>query len=390
MAEIIRQLNTALETAGGESVTAPSGLLTVAYNAAYDAEVIAGGLAAAFPSLSVHGGSSCMGAMTERGVAGGAGEGLAALLMLDEAGDYGAALVPLDGDPQSAAQRALAQALREAGRPGELPEVVWCSPSPGHEEAVLAGLRNILGDGTPIIGGSVADDEVQGRWSHFAGETVEQGGVGVAVLFPSTEIGVAFRSGYQPTEHHGIVTEARGRTIISIDNEPAAAVYDRWTGGLLSDAGALGGGAVLGLTTMYPLGRAVGLIGGVEEYLLVHPERVVEGGGLAAFAEIAEGERVTLMEGTRDRLATRISRVADDAMQLSRLERDTVAGALVIYCAGCRLAIQDDMERVVAAVNHTLGGRPFLGAFTFGEQGCMSTGGNRHGNLMISVLVVGR
>ena len=74
-------------------------------------------------------------------------------------------------------------------------------------------------------------------------------------------------------------------------------------------------------------------------------------------------------------------------MGAGRLTADQVSGALVIYCAGCMLTVQDEMEEVAAEVREALGGKPFLGAFTFGEQGCFTGGENRHGNLMISVVV---
>lgn len=51
------------------------------------------------------------------------------------------------------------------------------------------------------------------------------------------------------------------------------------------------------------------------------------------------------------------------------------------------LSVRDDMDRVVAGVNAALGGAPFIGAFTFGEQGPLIDAGNRHGNLMISCVV---
>ena len=45
------------------------------------------------------------------------------------------------------------------------------------------------------------------------------------------------------------------------------------------------------------------------------------------------------------------------------------------------------MEEVATEVREALGGKPFLGAFTFGEQGCFTGGESHHGNLMISVVV---
>ena len=67
-----------------------------------------------------------------------------------------------------------------------------------------------------------------------------------------------------------------------------------------------------------------------------------------------------------------------------------IAGALVVYCAGCMLTVQDDMARVADVIAEALGEAPFLGTFTFGEQGCFVGGENHHGNLMISVVVFQR
>jgi hypothetical protein len=45
------------------------------------------------------------------------------------------------------------------------------------------------------------------------------------------------------------------------------------------------------------------------------------------------------------------------------------------------------MDEVVDGLRLELGALPFLGSFTFGEQGCFVGGENRHGNLMILVVV---
>ncbi|NNJ67935.1 MAG: hypothetical protein HKP54_07825, partial [Boseongicola sp.] len=66
-----------------------------------------------------------------------------------------------------------------------------------------------------------------------------------------------------------------------------------------------------------------------------------------------------------------------------------IAGALMIYCGGCMLAVQEQLDDVAAGVREALPGVPFLGVFTFGEQGVVLDGRNRHGNLMISAIVFG-
>jgi len=62
----------------------------------------------------------------------------------------------------------------------------------------------------------------------------------------------------------------------------------------------------------------------------------------------------------------------------------------VIFCAGCMLTVRERMDQVVLGLRDNLADVPFLGCFTFGEQGCFIGGENRHGNLMISVTVFAR
>ena len=58
----------------------------------------------------------------------------------------------------------------------------------------------------------------------------------------------------------------------------------------------------------------------------------------------------------------------------------------MVYCGGCMLAVQDKMDDVVTGVRDAVGTAPFLGVFTFGEQGPILEGRNAHGNLMISCI----
>ena len=102
-----------------------------------------------------------------------------------------------------------------------------------------------------------------------------------------------------------------------------------------------------------------------------------------------EGEKITLMSGTKQSLVDRAGRVAKLAADTGFIERKDIRGALMIYCGGCMLSVQDELENVVANMVEAVGDAPFLGAFTFGEQGPLVGSGNRHGNLMISCIVFG-
>lgn len=353
-------------------------LVVAQHTADLDAQAVASALASALPGVPIHGGTSCRGVMTERGFQTGPVLGL--LAICDPEGAYGTASADLGAMPGRTASETAIAAIARAGRPGERPDLLWITGAPGSEEQVIAGLAGTLGAGIPVAGGSSADEDVSGRWWQFSEQGVHRAGLAVSALFPSRGVSSSFHSGYDPTTHRAVVTAASGRTIQSLGGEPAAAVYDRWTGGILGS----GAGSVLARTTLHPLGRRVGDIGGIAYYQLSHPEAVTDGGGLRLFTDVAAGDEVVLMRGSHDSLVRRAGRVARAAIG------GTVtppAGALVIYCAGCMLAVHERMDEVAAAVRDALG-CPFLGAFTFGEQGCFPGGANRHGNLMISVLVL--
>jgi len=146
------------------------------------------------------------------------------------------------------------------------------------------------------------------------------------------------------------------------------------------------GGAVLAQTSMFPLATDGGRLDGVSHYRLIHPEIVTSTGGLRTFCNLDVGARVYAMKGDRRRLVDRAGRVAEQAAQMLAADRSRIAGAIVVYCGGCKMAIGEDIERVSVAVANNLADAPFIGCFTFGEQGRMLDR-NVHGNLMISAVV---
>ncbi|WP_078120944.1 FIST signal transduction protein [Thiosocius teredinicola] len=364
--------------------------LLIAYaSVGYSAEQILPLLQNRYPDTPMLGGTSCQGVMSAQGFHSRAGSGVGMFAVFDPNGAYGAAAEPSGDDARAAAKAATERALEVAGRAGEMPTLIWLSAAPGREEAILAGIADVVGPNVPVAGGSTADNDVSGKWHQFCDWHSFTDAVSVAVLFPSTSVAWSFHSGYQPTEHKGRVTRAENRTIREIDGQPAADVYEAWT------AGALQGHtrepcSVLSGTSLFPLGRPIGANEGVDYFRLSHPEAVTESGGLRLFTDVAEGDEIVLMTGDRESLLTRAGRVAVSAARSVDMQTDDIAGALVIYCAGCMLTVQDQMHRVPAEISAALGSAPFLGAFTFGEQGCISEGRNYHGNLMISVVLFGK
>lgn len=340
-----------------------------------------------FPTTSVMGGSTCRGSITADGLVGFGHSNVSLWGLCDDEGDYGVGYADYGESVAAAAECALEQALANAQREGELPDMVWLHSSPGNEEEVVATLDRLLGQDVSIIGGSVADEALEGKWSCFADQHSTGNGVALAVFFSGYEISTSFQSGYQPTQKTGVATRCQGRTVFEIDHQPAAERYNEWADSLVNLADARLPVNVLGSSTLSPLGIAVGEVSGIPYYNLVHPETYTEDRALTFFCEVAEGETLTLMNGSLDNIISRPGRVANEAIHTADGSDGEVLGGLAVFCGGCLLAVEPRVSEITQHLNANMQEKPYLGCFTFGEQGRFSGGENRHGNLMISVTV---
>lgn len=369
-----------------ESLTEEPSLVICTASAAYPAEKLRQGLTGLAPqSCRIAGSSSCLGAMNNHGFHSRDGYGLSLIGFADSRGGYGVGRTALADDPEAAGARAIDLAILDAGRPGELPDLIWIGAAPGMEEAVLDGIASVVGSDVPILGGSSGDNAIAGEWWQFS--STESGGNGVMVIamYPSCRVGMSFHSGYAPTGICGRVTRADGRTIFTIDGRPAAEVYNEWTKGLIESS--LSGGNILATTTFNPLGKEAGAVENIPYYALLHPELVLADGAISLFSNVENNDNLTLMYGSPDSLVSRAGAVVSGIIDRHGWKQEQVAGALVVYCAGCMLGVQERMDEVSAGIDRALDGAPFQGMFTFGEQGRFVDGISRHANLMISVAV---
>lgn len=368
-------------------------LVFVAYTALQDAGAVQRAVTGAFPGVPVLGASSCRGFLTDEGVFGFGAPAIGLLGVADPGGAFGTAVLPKGGDPAGATRTAITQAQARAGRVGEHPALVWLAGTPGAEEAVVEAVRATLGQQVQISGGSCGDETIAGGWSVFDAEGTEADGIGLALFYPEAEVRHHFRAGYVPTDRAGLVTAAEGRILREIDGQPAAQVYNGWTEGVIDAALADPSLSILGATSWRPLGRRIGHIGpnpdlSVPYYCLLHPDKVTPEDGLSLFAAVRAGETLTLMQSGPEALIERAAQVVSSSLEPSGGFAGRPQGALMIFCAGCMLALGEDIHRAAAAIRASYGATPFLCSFTFGEQGGFLNGERQHGNLMISSSVL--
>jgi len=354
----------------------------------YDLEAVVAELRGVASGIPIQGGTSCGGVMTDEGFFGTEGRALALLGLADDAGQFGVGVAPIDAScPRAAGSLAIQRAMADAGCEGEMPSAVWMITTPGGEEEVVRGIEDVVGPDVPLVGGSAADNTIGGNWRQFSAAGVHENSVSVVAMYTSGRVSAAFHSGYDPTVMTGTVTRADGRTIHEIDGRPASHVYNEWIAGALNDV-LESGGELLAKTNLHPLGREVGHVRGVPYFVLSHPERAYADGSMHLFTDVTAGEKLVCMTGSVDNLVARAGNVVRSAQQLGDFAPGEASTGLVIFCGGCFLTVRERIDEVQANLAHVMAGKPFLTAFTFGEQGRIASAGNRHGNLMISSLLL--
>ena len=327
------------------------------------------------------GGSSCLGVMTDQGVFL-QQDSVAFLMIRDDEGHCGCASAMIEqNDIGSATRQALSLALLKAGRPFQVPELVWCMQPPGTEEAVLKHIEQILGKKVPVYGGSSADDDVSGQWLQYDGTSTYQHAVVIAVFYPSVAISHFFHSGYVPTEHKGTVTKVTGRLLQEIDHQPAVDVYSRWLNRKIT-------ADYMQQTTLSPLGSVIEQkLLDLPLYMLSLPTYFHPDGSIELFAEVEQGQQLCLMTSEVSQLLSRTGTMCECARSVLPMQQ--VSGGIIIFCGACLLSIRDQVDVVHENVQQALNGAPFLIAFTFGEQGYAVDQTNRHGNLMYATVLFG-
>jgi len=365
-------------------------LVIASYTSVCDLSIIVDTLSRRYRNAAVTGASTCRGAMTAVGLVAFGEANLSLWGLCDADGDYGVGYAEIRGSAAEAAEAAVEMAFERCGRVGELPGLIWMHTSPGVEEEVVSTLDALFDGDVSIVGGTAADETLEGSWSCFAGDEYSQQGVAITLFFSSYEISTSFQSGYAPTAQTGIATRCKGRTVYEINHQPAVDVYSEWCDRPVNPEQSTYPVSVLQESTLTPFGIAVGDVSGIPYYSLVLPETFTRERGMTFLCEVPEGQQLTLMSGNLDNIISRPGRVANQAIYDGENDDAEVLGGLVVFCGGCLLAVESRVSEIVQHLNNNMHGAPFLGSFTLGEQGRLLGGENRHGNLMTSVTVFKR
>jgi hypothetical protein len=372
-------------------VKGTTGLIVIFYTAQHPSEAILSAIRARQgESQRVIGMSSHEGILTAEGYHASPNGVVGALSMTEPGMVIGVGGASLDEAPGGQSARlALRRAARDAGMTTEKPSMVLLFANRGTEEAMLAAITEEIGPDVPLIGGTAAGraaDLAQKRdalaWSTIANGRRMSTGAAVAAFYAKAPFAYTYGGGYnRVSTKHGVVTDADPRVIRAIDGRPALDVYDEW----------LGGRPKAGLARGEPL-KAAWLVKKIEGDGVSHDQfihvftRDNSPSVLFAEANVKNGDIVYPAEGSWNILMNRFAVMPREARKAAN--NMTPASGIFIYCAGALATIPPDQRTNMSyLVSQAIGDLPWLGVFTWGEQGHVPGVGNLHGNLMSSTLL---
>ncbi|MCF7845169.1 MAG: FIST C-terminal domain-containing protein [Candidatus Pacebacteria bacterium] len=352
--------------------------------------------------VKIYGYTSLFGIMTKDGFK--IGEGVEEGNVLSMMGFSGENLVVgvggaelSEGDsPEQTAKIATERAIKDAGKEDSPKIAMMASAHFGAgEDLFIKGAESVLGEQVPIVGGGAAagyGDLVSGGESLFVNDKAYEKGVVVAVIYTDTKIGHAFLGGFNPAGPKGEVTEVardeKGIRIITIDDQPAAEVYNEWLGGELDEF--MGTSNMFLHKTLYhTLGIEVLESDGTKNWHMIITLHFNEDDSINIGTVIPEGTEIHLLESDPELFIERLGLAVRLARARGGVPQEEIAGVLVDQCGASLLGIpeKEGWDQMIEKTMEASGGAPFIGNSNLGPYGNFFGVGNRYGEVTPSVLI---
>jgi hypothetical protein len=353
------------------------------------------------PQVRIHGTTSSIGVMTAEGLHRGSAGAVGLLAVADDAqvrcGVSGVRLKDFAALEEAGAE-AVRRAVADAGMPAESrPNIVLISGTilRGDEARVMAGIAQVVGEETPVLGGNAGDEVQDGKWRQFTRDDVFTDGVVLTALYASGKVGWTLETGFRPTDKEGVVTRSDGKTVYEIDGRPALDVYDQWLDGKFYDLVRKQGlGEAPLLTSLNPLSKEVRGRQGQVHYLIsriVPDEASISGKCLNLHVPIEQGSRIRLLSGNWQTMLNRCERGPEQAMIRGGIRPQEAAFGIVFFCKLAAKTIPaSELPKLPLLTANAFEGVPFLGVITIGEQGPMPGFQNVNAHLAESIVIVGQ
>jgi hypothetical protein len=249
---------------------------------------------------------------------------------------------------------------------------------------LLLGIKDVLGRSFPIIGGSAADNLLFSKtYQYYNREVLNNALIGI-ILSGEGVFGYGLKHGWQPLGRPHTVTRSLGNIIKKIEDEPAIEIYKDYFKKNSNEIKSL----LMQISILYPLGI---YLSDEEEYLLRNVAKIESDGGIVCQGDIPEGSQVRIMMGTQDSALQAAKQAAREAR--NALKNTVPLGAIIFESVSRIKLLGYRTNEEINTIKNVLGGAPFIGVCTFGEQAPLKSleyhGESRFHNETIAILTIG-
>jgi hypothetical protein len=278
-------------------------------------------------------------------------------------------------------RKAAENALKKAKKHGrcDRPSYVYVIATPGDEEEYIMGIQDVLGD-IPCFGGSMADENMSGRWRLYNEEKIVEDGVVIALFYTGKEITNILDGRYHETVYSGTIKETSGRrNVVKIDGVKSLKKYLEWTNQEFND---VRGMKMSHASILKPLGiKTVNS----DTTLIRHPLNGNTDYTMNIGNDVCVNTTLVQMEISKDEL------IDSPRLVLRRLNNKKIGKAkayIIMHSASRKKLMEGRLDETARKIKQEIGDVPFIMPFSYGEYGRGNNTGNLCGGLMISATAI--
>lgn len=224
--------------------------------------------------------------------------------------------------------------------------------------SLIRGLQEKLGASFPLVGASASDNLRFAKTCVFFNQEMLTDAAAGILWGGRFNFSLGTRHGWKPLGKPRTVTKSYNNEVYSIDNLPAAKVYEEYLGRDFNELKK----ELKHITTLYPVGI---YLSEEEEYLLRNVVAIVEGGVLVFQGDVPQGSQIRLMIATKESclLATR---QATSEVNAKVKHPDFL---LVFNSISRYILLGRDASKELQIIKDSIPkGTPVAGVYTYGEQ----------------------
>lgn len=301
-------------------------------------------------------GASGAGIITQEGIK---RQGVQVLTLAGEGIVAQTALLEVPPGRAREAGRALAERLLEGFPLDEGAVFLFPDGLAGNLARLLRSIYDLLGPGFRYAGGGTGDNLSFLKTFQMTEQGVASGAV-AAALVGGCSFAAGMAHGWVPFGPPLLITRARGKEVLEINEQPAFQVYARQLGGISPED-----------FSFYALRYPLGVPDATGRFIIRDPLKLGAGDAMEFVTEVPSGAVAYLMRyGT----AGELLEASIKAVREARCQLNAPGFMLLFNCVSRALLMGEHAERELERVREIAGDVPFAGMLTFGEIGSFDSG----------------